>query len=342
MRHEIRISCHPGQYTVLNSPDPRVVENSIAELSYHCRLLELLSDQQNSKMILHIGGQYGNKSEAIKRFIDVYHRYEGLLRKHLVIENDDRLYTTEDVLSISKRTSLPIVFDHLHHAINPSLENHSINEILKNIKATWTPADGQSKMHYSQQAIGKRPGAHSATIDLTLFQQDYRNYYHDFNGDIMLEVKDKNRSFLKVNAFFHPSKQKLEAEWARYKYWVLAHSQSNYLAIRALLKQEQVDAVSFYALIDRSIYGAYSKQDAINAFQHIWGYFKKTASEKEKLQFLKQLDAFKTNRCTELAIIHHLRRLSQKYNQTYLLSSYYLNPNSHQLVKTEDSHVFSD
>src|SRR3712207_289787 len=39
-RHDLRVSMHPGQYTVLGSPQPGVVEAAVAELAWHARLLD--------------------------------------------------------------------------------------------------------------------------------------------------------------------------------------------------------------------------------------------------------------------------------------------------------------
>ena len=64
----IRLSMHPGQYTVLNSPRKEVVDNAIADLVYHAKVLTSLGCE--GKIVLHIGGAYGDKGEAAKRFID--------------------------------------------------------------------------------------------------------------------------------------------------------------------------------------------------------------------------------------------------------------------------------
>ena len=65
---------HPGQYTVLNSPNPEVVERAILDLDYHTKLLSSLGGGQENKMILHIGGGYGDKSQAIERFALSYNK----------------------------------------------------------------------------------------------------------------------------------------------------------------------------------------------------------------------------------------------------------------------------
>ena len=58
---QLRISMHPGQYTVLNSMDMNVVQRAIDDLEYHSELLELLGGNQTNKIIIHIGGVYGDK-----------------------------------------------------------------------------------------------------------------------------------------------------------------------------------------------------------------------------------------------------------------------------------------
>lgn len=210
---DIRVSCHPGQYTVINSNQEEVVQRSIQELQYHAHILELLSGDKTHKMILHVGGVYDDKIASLNRFIDVYNnRLSDVIKKYLVIENDDRLYTVEDVLYIATKTSVPVVFDNLHHHCNPSLESLSTKGVLDRVRATW-PKGVVPKMHYSQQAPGKRLGAHSFSIDLVLFQNDYDHYILGEPIDIMLEVKDKNRSFKKVDALLYPNMIKIEQEW---------------------------------------------------------------------------------------------------------------------------------
>ncbi|MFX1239573.1 MAG: UV DNA damage repair endonuclease UvsE, partial [Promethearchaeota archaeon] len=58
---DMRITMHPGQYTVLNSINLNVVSNSIEELKYHAEVLDLLELDSSAKIITHIGGVYGNK-----------------------------------------------------------------------------------------------------------------------------------------------------------------------------------------------------------------------------------------------------------------------------------------
>lgn len=322
--HDIRISVHPGQYTVLNSPRQAVVEAALNDLEYHARILKLLSDREDSLMVLHVGGVYSHKGEAMERFIEVYkNRVSSLVKCFLVIENDDKMYTVEDVLEISKQTQLPVIFDNLHHRLNPSFKGKSEYEILDQVMKTWDFRDVKAKMHYSQQDYGKQAGAHSKTINLELFKVCYESTYRKFDMDIMLEVKDKNRSFIKVNQILHPSMKVLERQWANYKYWVMARSQRAYEDIRELFKDNrEVDPIVFYGFIDNLSEKPLNLKSQRNAVQHVWGYFKKISTENEKLKYMDLLEHMKDEKSLIL-MYRFLRRLSVKYENTYLLDGYF-------------------
>lgn len=324
---EIRISMHPGQYTVLNSPTENVVENSIKELEYHVKVLKLLGGNSTHKIILHIGGIYGDKKEAINRFIHNYSRLEGSIKEHLVIENDDRLYTLEDVLYISSKTKIPVVFDNLHHEINPSLSQWSTQECILKVLATWSSKDGRPKMHYSQQDSTKKPGSHSNTIYIHPFLKDYAKYFSSFAVDVMLEVKDKNRSFEKISLLIEPNQIKLEKVWAAYKYWVMSYSYKEYQSIRKLFKNNQwVDPIDFFSIIDHIHSLPFSIPNFINTCEHVWGYFKKLATPKEKDKFFDLLVKVKERQVDPELMRKYLKRLSIKYEVIYLLQTYFINP----------------
>ena len=71
-RHGIRLSMHPGQYTVLNSPDADVVERAKLDLAYHAAFLDALGMDASGKIVLHVGGAYGDKPRALERFANAY------------------------------------------------------------------------------------------------------------------------------------------------------------------------------------------------------------------------------------------------------------------------------
>ncbi len=192
----MRVSMHPGQYTVLNSPDISVVKRAIQDLNYHTKVLDCLGLGPEHKIVLHLGGAYGDKEKALERFISRFKELGESVRRRLVIENDDRSFNIGDVLKTSAVIGVPVVFDNLHNALNPADSDTSeINWITK-CAVTWKSHDGQQKIHYSQQNIEKKTGAHSVSINIDIFLDFYRQL-NGMNLDVMLEVKDKNISALK-------------------------------------------------------------------------------------------------------------------------------------------------
>lgn len=322
---KMRISMHPGQYTVLNSPKEDVVKRAIEDLNYHAKVLESLRVGQEGKIVLHIGGVYGDKKTATARFIENYKGLDSMVKKHLVIENDDKSYNIGDVLEISKELDIPVIFDNLHHEINPPDKEKSENYWIERCKSGWKEEDGNQKIHYSQQDPEKRRGSHSKTIDGQVFLNFIEKLKRD-DIDIMLEVKDKNLSAVKCKNLTTENKdiKKLELEWSKYKYKILENSHKAYLQIRSLLKDKtEYPALEFYEIIDRALAIEPSKGGMINSATHIWGYFKNQVSEKEKLSFIKKMEKFERGSSSIKPIKTNLLKLALKYDEEYLISSYY-------------------
>lgn len=319
----MRVSMHPGQYTVLNSPRKEVVVNAIKDLEYHNTFLDSLKASKQSKIILHIGGVYGDKSSAMARFMENYKKLNQKIKDRLVIENDDRSFTIEEVLAISHAIKIPVVYDNLHNRVLPSDSSKDDNYWIKKANSTWEKEDGRQKIHYSQQDKSKRPGAHSPTIKVG----DFLDFLEGLekNVDIMLEVKDKNLSAIKaINASQKKTIQSLENEWSKYKYSVLGASQANYNRIRGLLKdKDDYPVEDFYKLIEESLDLQEDIGSFINAAEHVWGYFKDKADEKEKKRFRKLIDRYKKGEIKSQTIKNFLNKLAIKYDSQYLRESYY-------------------
>ena len=181
----MRVSLHPGQYTVLISPTEDVVERAIADLVYHDKILTAFGTDTTNKIVLHIGGIYGDKAVAMDRFAENFQRLPENVQNRVIIENDDRLYNIEDVLTLANRLQIPAVYDNLHHAINPPPSGGTDQHWIAEASKTWKETDGKQKIHYSRQAVGKRPGAHTDTIQLETFLKLY-NQLDDQTIDIML------------------------------------------------------------------------------------------------------------------------------------------------------------
>jgi UV DNA damage endonuclease len=198
VNNRLRVSMHPGQFTILNSPRRDVVANSVKELEYHAAVLDALGVDNSHKIVMHLGGIYQEKRESLSRFIENCKGLDSRIRARLVIENDERCYTVADALGASKATGLPVVFDVFHHIWNPALEALPVRSIIGLAAKTWRKRDGRVKIHYSNQWPGGPAGAHSKSISVGKFLQFY-DTIQDLDLDIMLEVKDKQQSVLKLS-----------------------------------------------------------------------------------------------------------------------------------------------
>lgn len=82
-------------------------------------------------MLIHIGGVYGDRDQATQRFINQANNLPERIRRHLVIENDERLYSIDEVLNIFKATGLPVVFDNLHYQIRSQADPLKFAEYIE-------------------------------------------------------------------------------------------------------------------------------------------------------------------------------------------------------------------
>ena len=193
--HSLRISMHPDQFVLLNSKKEEVLRRSIADLQYQVSVLDLLGLDESAKVQIHVGGVYDDKSASIDRFVTQYLALDPRIRRRLVIENDERLYTVADCCAISDKTGVPVLFDAFHHSLHNNRE--ALPALLDRVGATWHEADGIPMVDYSSQQAGKRPGAHAETIDTADFQR-FLAMTGSHDMDVMLEIKDKEKSTQKA------------------------------------------------------------------------------------------------------------------------------------------------
>ncbi|MEN3008387.1 UV DNA damage repair endonuclease UvsE [Pseudothermotoga sp.] len=184
-KYGVRITMHPGQHVILSSPRKEVLNASLRELEYHFWLLDCLGVGNDSVVVVHVGGVYGDKRETLKRFIFVV-RESSWLKERLAIENDERFYNLEDVLWLCERLNLPVVFDYYHHMINPS------NFDSKMVLSSW---EGRiPEFHLSSfPTVSKKLNEHGDWIEI----EDVLSLENLFKGkriDVILEAKKKEKA----------------------------------------------------------------------------------------------------------------------------------------------------
>ena len=198
----MRLSTHPGQYTVLSSTRKEVVRAAVAELEYHDRLLSAFGLDRSHKIVIHVGSGGTDSNAADERFAVSFAHLSAGAGGRLVLENDERRQL-DAVLALAGRLGLPVVFDVFHHQLAPSFAGECVRELVLRAAETWECEDGRQEVHFSTQAPGKRPGAHADTVDVGAFAR-FVEEVGDLPLDCILEVKDKERSVLRVRELVQP------------------------------------------------------------------------------------------------------------------------------------------
>ena len=120
--------------------------------------------------------------------------------------------------------------------------------------------------------------------------------------------------------------------WARNKYLVLSYSSNIYNEIRQYLKNEEVELSLVQEMIDRACQIPEHRGQVCNAFQNIWGYFKKQASLDERKDYMLLLDRYRFGQVSKQDLIAKTRNLLERYPNAYLQHSTLLKGDSHETL----------
>lgn len=210
----IRLSTHPGQYTVLNSEAPAVRAAAAAELEVQASLLDAMGLDEEAVVVLHVGSAAGGHEAAFDRFRRGLEHLSDRARARLVLENDDRSFALVDVLALAEDTGLRVVWDVLHHrCLDPAAIPD--REAMATAFATW-PAGTTPKVHFSSPRldvheratrVGRRVTrrtvlpqlrAHADLIDPIAFEYFVRSAAGQRPFDVMLEAKAKDLALLRL------------------------------------------------------------------------------------------------------------------------------------------------
>ena len=148
--NNIRVSMHPGQFDVLPSPRPDVVAKTVKDLDQHCEIMDLMKLPTNVgfPINIHIGGTYGDKTAAAKRFCENFQLLKPNTKARLVVENDDKAtqYSVVDLYQmVYLEIGTPITFDFHHHRFNTG--DLTEKEALSLAASTWKQSTQLT--HYS-------------------------------------------------------------------------------------------------------------------------------------------------------------------------------------------------
>ncbi|MHA8137638.1 YbgA family protein [Lactobacillaceae bacterium Scapto_B20] len=112
-----------------------------------------------------------------------------------------------------------------------------------------------------------------------------------------------------------------QQNWAFNKYWVMKHSQQAYNQIRILARDNDWTVekqTEYQQILQRASQQMPTKATLTTAYQHVWGYFKKIATDGERQTYVKLLNQLTAD---DDQLGPFLVQLTNKYDVKYLLDS---------------------
>ncbi|MFO7698028.1 MAG: UV DNA damage repair endonuclease UvsE [Anaerolineae bacterium] len=146
-RSQIRLSFHPYSQVTLNALNEEQADRSLRCLASQVLLLDALGLGPEAVVVLHAGGVYDNLQASAERFVRRYEALPEVVRRRVVLEQDDSRYGHAAVRAIQEACGVPLVFDGLHHRVwNP--EHVPVREALAYSLRTW-PDAVRPKVHFA-------------------------------------------------------------------------------------------------------------------------------------------------------------------------------------------------
>ena len=196
--HDLRLSMHPGQYTVLNAVKAHVVENALAELEYHAHVLEAVTGEAGT-ITLHVGGAYGDRDAAKVRAVQTAKRLSERALARLTLEHDDTVFDLDDTLEVADALGLPVVFDIHHHRCHhrrPAWRD-DLPELVGRALTTWGARVPKAHVSTARTPGDRAHADHIDDADLDLALEILADVGGDDPIDLMLEAKAKEAAVLR-------------------------------------------------------------------------------------------------------------------------------------------------
>ncbi len=212
---DLRLSFHPSQFIVLNSPDETLIDKSVSDLSAQAQMLDGMELGPEAVLVIHVGGVYGDKAQSRERWVKTYEGLPEAVRRRLVLENDDIRFSTTDILAIHERTGVPLVFDYQHHWCN-NPEGLDVRTAVERCVRSW-PEGIRPKIHFSsprtemrtvkRKVAGTRRSEEVQLPPIWTGHADYVNPFEfssfirmapELQFDVMLEAKVKDLAVLRL------------------------------------------------------------------------------------------------------------------------------------------------
>ncbi len=196
--HELRVSFHPDHFTVINSSNREVFSAAVRDLSHHSKMLHAMSLDNTARLIIHVGGGYGDKKKSLETFLENWAKMPSHIVARIVLENDDRTFTANDTLYLCEKLQIPLVLD-VHHFRCNHEEGNRLEDVYPRFIATWKGTRLNPKLHISSPQSMANFRSHNDYIDphcLYSVLMQLREYGTDI--DVMVEAKQKDKAMFEL------------------------------------------------------------------------------------------------------------------------------------------------
>lgn len=191
--NSIRLSFHPGQYTVLNSESDDTVIKSVEEIEYHTQLAVWMgySKWHQNGFCINVHG--GSGKQEIAKTKENLSLLSDTARNLISIENDEFSYGINDLLAGD--LGIPIVIDLHHEWIKTGLRTAHNDDNIKRVLDTWHGIRPKIHMSISRPELLESSSKTKLRAHAdNWYSSDLMDYTLDFSEqfDIMCEFKHKN------------------------------------------------------------------------------------------------------------------------------------------------------
>lgn len=190
MARGMRLTTHPGQFAVLSSDNPDVVQNAVTELDIHAWFMDAMGLPRTPFYAINIHGGKRDRPDNLKAGIA---QLSESARRRLTLENCETCYSVSELLPVAEATGVPICFDSHHHTFRTG--DLSMEDAYAASFCTW-PAGVKPLQHLSNTA----PEYANGNFRERRKHSDYMHYIPDVQReandrdeiDIEFEFKKKN------------------------------------------------------------------------------------------------------------------------------------------------------
>lgn len=198
-KHKIRVTTHPGQFTVISSDSDKVIENSIRELEYHAWVFDQMGFEHTPYYAINI---HGGKRDRTDKIVEVFSRLPSNVKNRLTLENDERCYNVKQLLEVHEKTGVPIVFDSHHYTFG--------NDDLSFVDAFFETTKTWKYIKPLQHISNTQPGMENGSYTERRAHSNFIHYVPDLQlaairdnlVDVDVEAKMKNLAVLQMRKQF--------------------------------------------------------------------------------------------------------------------------------------------